>query len=101
MNIVERIHALIQSRKGAAGRVALRKARDLEDDDSPWWLRILSRPQGTMAQRRPMPILKCPNGHRFAVAGGHSVEASGDVNPRVKCPECDWVALVQLDGWEA
>lgn len=105
MNIIERIRGMIRKREEAAGRplgrITLRRVSNLEDADPPWWLRILSRPEGTIAERRPMPIIKCPNGHRFAVAGGHSVEGvSGNVDPRVGCPKCEWAAFVQLDGWE-
>ena len=105
MNLIERVRAMIRKREKAAGRplgrITLRRATDLEDDNPPWWLRILSRHEGTMAPRKPMPIIKCPNGHRFAVAGGHSIEGvSGDINPRVGCPKCDWAALVTLEAWE-
>ena len=107
MNIIERIRALIEQRRDVPvrhKRIVVRRATDLEDDAPPWWLRIHSRPEGSLAKRRPVPIVKCPNGHRTAVPFGlvHQVDDDGRVNPRIGCPApgCGWAALVQLDGWE-
>lgn len=100
MDIISRIRGLV-GRRGPAThiRVILRQAIDLEDDEPPWWLRIYSRPAGTMAERRPQPLIKCPEGHRFAIAAQHRVDSHGSVDPRIACPECGWAALVGLEGW--
>ena len=103
--IIKRIRKLLSQREPPAAeirpRIILRRTTDLEDEDSPWWLRIHSRAAGTMAKRRPQPLVRCPDGHRFAIAGGHSVDgATGEVNPRIGCPKCGWAALVRLAEWD-
>ncbi len=105
MHIIERLRELLHRGESPApvkrARITLRRATDLEDDNSPWWLRIHSRAAGTIAKRRPQPLVRCPDGHRFAIAGGHSVDGtSGEVNPRIGCPKCGWVALVTLAEWD-
>lgn len=90
-------------RPAPPGRVVLKRVGDLDELDeatAPAWLCIHTKTHGELGGRRPMPMLVCPSGHRFVVAGGHSVGGTtGDVDPQVGCPECDWLALVTLDGW--
>ena len=102
MNIIERIRELLHRREAVSithERITLRRAADLEDGDPPWWLRIHSRAAGTIAKRRPQPLVKCPAGHQFAIAGAHRVDRWGKVDPRIACPKCEWAALVDLEEW--
>jgi hypothetical protein len=47
----------------------------------------------------------CPSGHAFSIGGGrpfgsvHSIDAQGNVQPSVVCPDCDWHVMVRLQGW--
>lgn len=104
MDIISRIRALIartRARPITHTRILLRRATDLKDGDPPWWLRFQSRAAGTLAERTPKPLVRCPKGHCFAIVGGHSVDGtSGEVNPRVGCPKCGWAALVTLTEWD-
>lgn len=98
MKVMQRIRDLFGL--GTTKRISLRRAANLDDDSGPWWSKIESRPAGTLAERRPMPIVMCPKGHRFAIASAvHSVDLVGNVEPRIQCQDCEWAALVGLEGW--
>jgi len=80
-------------------RLRLRQATSTEED-GPWWMRIHVRAAGTLGGRRPIPLVKCPSGHRIALSS-HEVDGAGLVSPRAGCPEdgCGWAAWLELEGW--
>lgn len=84
-------------RKPVDIRVHLRRASSLHDSDPPWWSPLLSRQQGNF-QRVRKAVLRCSQGHMFALAT-HVIDDAGKVEPLVGCPDCDWHGRVQLDGW--
>jgi len=76
---------------------------ELAGVDPPAWLRFQVKAAGKVETRHPTALIVCPFGHRFAIAGGHSIGGTtGAVEPQVGCPEagCGWLAFVELDGWE-
>ncbi|KKN16090.1 hypothetical protein LCGC14_0979450 [marine sediment metagenome] len=98
MKVVDRIRGWLTKRDK---RIRLRRETDVDGGNPPWWLRVHSRAAGSIAERRPQPLIKCPSGHRFGVLGAHGIDDQGRVSPRVGCPEegCGWAALVELEGW--
>jgi len=75
---------------------------ELEAIDPPAWLRFQVKAAGKLEARRSSAMIVCPFGHRFAIAGGHSISGTtGAVEPQVGCPDtaCEWVAFVELADW--
>jgi hypothetical protein len=75
---------------------------ELEGVDPPAWLRFQVKAAGKLEARRPSAMIVCPFGHRFAIAGGHSVSGTtGAVEPQVRCPivGCEWIAFIELADW--
>jgi len=58
------------------------------------WKRILS-------DGKPTARVACPGcGFAAALAGTHTIDASGDVMPSLDCPKCDFHDHVTLIGWK-
>lgn len=80
-------------------RLKIPRANGLDELDRSCWLRIRTKGFGQLVKRTPMPLVTCPEGHRFAIGPGHSIDGWGIVEPKVACPTCGWSALLELDGW--
>ena len=94
-------------RPGARGpRIRLKIPRvqnlgELKVADPPAWLRTHVKRAGELEQRQAIALVVCPHGHRFAIAGSHTVDGWGNVEPKVSCPvDCTWSAFIELEKWE-